>query len=269
MRRRRIVFTKPWRGRSIDGLALTTADLGFDGVELPVRPGYQIEPQNAERDLPAATETFRSRGVDVVSIAAEPDEAVVRACEAAGVGMIRTMVPIDMRDGYRTGVERARDRLARLTPILKNSGVRVGIQNHCDYFVGSAVGLVDLVAPLDAEAVCVVLDFAHCSLDGEPVDMAIDIAGDRIGLVNFKSAYRRRVTGVNTTEATWRIDWTTARDSLYSWRFAVAKLGEYGYRDAVCLPAEYSTGDGEGFLEGDAVLPYLSYDLAYLDSLRS
>ena len=39
------LFTKPWR-TPIPELASMVADLGFDGVELPVRPGYPVNPDN-------------------------------------------------------------------------------------------------------------------------------------------------------------------------------------------------------------------------------
>jgi sugar phosphate isomerase/epimerase len=48
------VFTKPWQTKSLPELARFVSDLGFDGIELPVRPGYQVEPENITKDLPEA-----------------------------------------------------------------------------------------------------------------------------------------------------------------------------------------------------------------------
>jgi sugar phosphate isomerase/epimerase len=266
MKQRRIVFTKIWNTPTIDELGKRVAGLGLDGVELPVRPGFQVTPDRAFAELPTAAAALRSHGVEIVTIASEPTEAIIRACGAAGVPTIRTMARIDMTIGYRESVKRLQEEYQRLTPLLLDAGVRIGVQNHCGYYVGSAVGLIDLVAPLDPKAVGIVLDFAHCALEGEPVDMAIEICGDRTILANFKSAYRRRTNGLNAEEAEWKIDWTTAKDSLYSWKRAVAELAGRGYAGDYCLCAEYSTGDGS-FLEGDAVLPLLRSDIDYLDRL--
>ena len=39
------VFTKPWR-MPIGELGAFVGGLGFSGVELPVRPGFQVEPED-------------------------------------------------------------------------------------------------------------------------------------------------------------------------------------------------------------------------------
>ena len=40
------VFTKPWPSKSLSELGAFVKGLGFDGVELPVRPKFQVEPES-------------------------------------------------------------------------------------------------------------------------------------------------------------------------------------------------------------------------------
>jgi hypothetical protein len=47
------VFTKPWK-LPLPEPAKMVAGWGFGGIELPVRPGFQVLPENLERDLPRA-----------------------------------------------------------------------------------------------------------------------------------------------------------------------------------------------------------------------
>ena len=49
------VFSKPWKTQSLAELGELVCELGYDGIEFPVRPGYQVEPENVVRDLPQAT----------------------------------------------------------------------------------------------------------------------------------------------------------------------------------------------------------------------
>ena len=123
--------------------------------------------------------------------------------------------------------------------------------------------------PLDPEITCAVLDFAHCALDGEPVDMALDILKPRLGLVNFKSAYRARTSGPDEQEAVWQVVWTTARCGAYSWRAAVQALHSIGYKGDICLPAEYSRIGDSGQLMGEEVIPRLKLDMDYIARLLS
>ncbi|HTT88130.1 MAG TPA: hypothetical protein VMF65_01145, partial [Acidimicrobiales bacterium] len=88
------VFTKPWPADSIEELAERVQGLGFDGAEVPVRPGFQVEPDNAEKGLPELVERFADRQLTVVSIASVLEEPVFAACAAAGVTLIRVMAPV-------------------------------------------------------------------------------------------------------------------------------------------------------------------------------
>ncbi len=63
------VFTKPWRDKSLGDLGKFVRGLGFTGVELPVRPGFQVEPENVERDLPEAARILREEGVKIGTLA--------------------------------------------------------------------------------------------------------------------------------------------------------------------------------------------------------
>ncbi len=52
------VFTKPWKTMELARLGAFVSGLGFDGIELPVRPGYQVEPETAVT-LPKAARVSR------------------------------------------------------------------------------------------------------------------------------------------------------------------------------------------------------------------
>jgi len=56
-----VVFTKPWK-IPLPELAAFVKGLGFDGIELPVRPGFQVEPQDVARKLPEAVRILGDLG---------------------------------------------------------------------------------------------------------------------------------------------------------------------------------------------------------------
>ena len=98
------VFTKPWGTLTPEALADQVASWGFHGVELPVRPGFQVEPQNALEELPRAQRVLNERGLKIVSVAGGLDETTVRACAQANVPILRVMLRIDVERGYRATV---------------------------------------------------------------------------------------------------------------------------------------------------------------------
>ena len=78
------VFTKPWK-MPVAELGEFVSGLGFEGIELPVRPDFQVEPQNVSSDLPEAAKQLASHGVKICSVAGPKDETTIAACAEAGV----------------------------------------------------------------------------------------------------------------------------------------------------------------------------------------
>ncbi|RKX35700.1 MAG: sugar phosphate isomerase/epimerase [Verrucomicrobia bacterium] len=262
------VFTKPWKTLTLEALADQVASWGLHGIELPVRPGFQVEPQDALETLPEAQRVFKDRGLKIVSVAGDLDEAAVRACAAAEVPILRVMLRIDLARGYRVSVAKFQETADSLTPLLRETGVVIGLQNHAGDFVGSAVGLMDVLAPLNPACVRAVLDLGHTALAGEPEPIAIDVASPRLAMVNLKNAIHRVVNEDEDGVKTWKTHWTTARGGLTSWATAVSTLRKHFYQGPLCLTAEYHDPDGK-FLSGDPVLPLIQDDIAFLKSLLS
>lgn len=163
------VFTKPWRTVSLAQLGEFVSGLGFDGVEFPVRPGYQVEPENV-KDLPRAAKVLGEFGVKILSVAGPTDEATIAACAEAGVPVIRVMAGINKGESYLEAESRYRRTYDGLVPLLERYGVQLGVQNHFGRFVANAIGLRRLVEPYDPRTIGIVWDAAHEALNGNDLD---------------------------------------------------------------------------------------------------
>jgi len=251
------VFTKPWK-MPLPELGEHVAGLGFDAIELPVRPGYQVEPENVARGLPEAARILARSGVRIASVAGPTDEATVLACAEAGVPIIRTMARVGPA-GYLASVAALQAEYTALLPALERTGVVIGVQNHCDRFVTNAVGLRDLLAPFEPRHVAAVWDAAHEALNGMDPDMALEVVWPHLCMVNLKNAFWQRTTGPEAEVATWRHYWTSGRQGLASWPRVIAELRRRGYSGTVCLPAEYT--------DEEAVDRLIVEDLAFAQGL--
>jgi hypothetical protein len=262
------VFTKPWT-IPIEELADLVAGLGLDGIELPIRPGYQVQPESVKALLPEAVRVLKSRGLEIRSVAAPLEPAIIEACGEAGIPIVRSMVGIEPAQlSYAATIAQHRALWDSLIPVLDKTGVSVGIQNHSGNCVGSAIGLYHLMEKYDPRHVCAILDMAHSAIAGEPTQLAVDLLWPHMrGLLNFKGAFRERINGPEEVEAEYRTHWTTAAHAAYSWRELVENVVARGFSGTFCLPAEYSDPSGAPQRMGDDVLPFLKQDIAYLKSL--
>ena len=263
------VFTKPWAD-SIEAVADRMARLGVQGIELPIRPGYQVTPDKVASALPAVVKALAKSGLKIFSVAAPLDDAIIRACGDAGIPIVRTMVGFDLaKTGAKATIEAARRRYDELIPLLDATGVAIGVQNHSGYSVGSAMGLWHLIEKYDPKHVCAILDMAHCGVAGEPTDVCVDLLWDRMpGLVNFKNAFRKRINGPEEAEAVFQTHWTTGRHGAFSWSGLVAELHKRNFRGTFVLPGEYSDPKGEPQRMGDDVLPFRASTASTTSSIQ-
>ncbi|MHB1296232.1 MAG: sugar phosphate isomerase/epimerase family protein [Anaerolineae bacterium] len=234
------VFTKPWRAMPIARLGAFIQSLGVDGIELPVRPGCQVQPEQAERELPAAARQLAAFGVRICSVAGAPSEPMLAACAAAGVPVLRVMAAVAPGEPYLQAEARLRAEYEALLPLLERYGVQLGVQNHCGAFVPNALGLARLLNGFDPRYVAAVWDAAHEALCGMEPEMALDAVWPHLCMVNLKNGYWRRTSGPEAEQAAWQHYWTAGRLGLASWPRVAAELRRRGYRGVICLTAEYS-----------------------------
>jgi sugar phosphate isomerase/epimerase len=233
------VFTKPWKTLPLPQLGQLVSGLGFDGIELPVRPGFQIEPEDVA-SLPRAAETLAEYGVSIFSVAGPSDEATIAACAEAGVPIIRVMAPIAQGEAYLEAEARYQRRFEALVPLLDEYEVKIGVQNHCGREIANAVGLRRLIERFDPRHIGAVWDAAHEALGGSEPDLALDVIWSHLCMVNLKNAVWLRTNGPESQYAQWRVYWTSGRHGLAVWPRVVDALKARAYEGVICLTAEYS-----------------------------
>lgn len=253
------LFTKPWPDKPLPELAAFARRLGFDGVELPVRPGFQVPPGHVAAGLPEAARIFAAEGLKIGSIAGPTDEATFAACAECGIPIIRIMAPIPPGASYLAAVADHQRQWDALVPLAEKHGVAVGLQNHSGRFVTNAMHLLHAVGRYDPRRICAIWDPAHNGLEGERVDLALDIVWSHLRIVNFKSAFWKRVSPPEAEEAQWASYWTTGRHGRSNWRWTAQELIARNFRGDICFSAEYS--------DHDRVDALIAEDIAYARSL--
>ena len=132
------MFTKPWK-QPLAQLGQLVKGWGFDGIELPVRPGYQVQPEKIGQDLPKAVKLLADEGLKIFSIAGPTDEAALAACAEAGVPVIRIMAPIG-EAGYLASERKYQAEFDALLPLLEKYGVKI-VEAIDDYTDANFIGI--------------------------------------------------------------------------------------------------------------------------------
>jgi sugar phosphate isomerase/epimerase len=253
------VFTKAWK-TPLPEMGKFLKGLGFDGVELTVRPKFQVEQDKIETDLPKAARLLGDLGLKIFSIAVwTVDEPVLAACAASGVGIIRLCEYTPPKESYLVQEKKIQERYDALLPLLKKHKVKIGVQNHCDEYVPNMFGVLHLIEKYDPAQIAAVWDPCHCALNGEDPEIAADIIWDRLCMVNLKNSFWKQINGPEAPVSQWQYHWTTGRRGKAPWNRVMAELNKRNYDGVVCLSAEYTD-------EPNANI-YIADDIAFAKSL--
>jgi sugar phosphate isomerase/epimerase len=171
-----IAFSKPFTHLSFDDTADLVADVGWDGIECPVRKAStHIAPERVEEDLPKMVEALKKRGREVAMITTDitgvdkSAEQILRTATKLGIrryrlGAIRYVANKSISDQLKEIAPRIRD----LAQLNKSIGIQGGIQNHSgqDYFAAPVWDAFEVIQGLDPSAIGLDFDIGHATLEG-------------------------------------------------------------------------------------------------------
>jgi sugar phosphate isomerase/epimerase len=252
------LFTKPWR-LPLHELGPLVRSLGFDHVELPVRPGCTVSPVHPRRNLGSAQAILAESGISIASIAGEPTAGLIAACGELGIPIIRMLVPIPDDQRFWPALRQVQHQWDALLPALEQAGVTLGIQNHCGRYLNHASHLWCAIGHYDPRLIAAVWDPAHNALQGEDPDVALDMLEGRVAMISLKNAVWRRRNDAAAPEGDWETYWTTGAQGLANWRRVAQELRDRSWTGTICLHAEYT--------QEHLVEPFIREDLQYARSV--
>jgi len=239
-------FSKHFQWAGWEEMAQTVAALGYEGVDLTVRPGGHVEPQRVEVDLPKVVEIIRKAGLKIPMItsgirdASTPHaEAVIKTCAALGIRLYRW-------DGFRyEGLRPLPEQLEALRPLVKDLAALNRRYGVCAiYHTHSGPGRVGasmwdlylLLKDFDAAAVAVNLDIGHATVEGG--------YGGWIHTARLLLPYTR---GVAVKDFLWRRNekgawipgWRPLGEGMVNFKQFFAMLKQAGFSGPLQLHMEY------------------------------
>ncbi len=159
-----------------DELGRTCKAMGLDGVDLPVRRGGHVLPENVAEDLPRAVESIRAAGVGVPMITtrlvrgSDPDaRPILEAASKLGVRYFRVGGQKYADTGNPAGqLAGFTEELRGLAQLAEEFGLVAGYHNHSGYDnVGAPLwDLERMFTAISSEALGSNLDAGHAKVEG-------------------------------------------------------------------------------------------------------
>ena len=127
-------------------LANTVAELGFDGIDLTVRPDGHVSPEKVEIDLPKAIQAAKKANIEILMIVTnilQADalaERVLKTATAEGIKHYRMgWYHLEMQRDITTQVDSFGMQMKGLANLNKKYQISGEYQNHGGQYLGAAV----------------------------------------------------------------------------------------------------------------------------------
>jgi sugar phosphate isomerase/epimerase len=170
-----IGFTKPFQDLGPEECAAAVEQIGWDGIECPVRPKGQIEPERAADELPKLIGALKKRGKDlavltsgIMSVTPEA-ERLLRLAHQLGIKRYRVgFINYTNKSPIEDQVREISAKLRDLAVLNKEIGITGGVQNHSgsEWFSCAVWDAWMAIKDLDPKFLGSFFDIAHATIEG-------------------------------------------------------------------------------------------------------
>ncbi len=199
------IFSKHLQFLDYDAMAETAAEIGFDGVDLTVRPGGHVLPENVERDLPRAVEAVRQAGLEVDMMTTritDPQdqytEPILKTASRLGIRYYR-MGYLRYKEelGVARTLESHKPQLRELAALNQEYGLHGAYQNHSGTRVGGPVwDIWLLIKDLDSRWMGCQYDIRHAVVEGGTSwPLGLKLLSSHIKITAIKDFYWAKING--------------------------------------------------------------------------
>jgi sugar phosphate isomerase/epimerase len=243
-----VYFSKLLQGLDLAGMAAFCKEVGLDGVDLTVRPGYPVTPDNAATVLPEAVKLFRGEGL-IVGLASAPTDlvdpegtiarATFEAAAKAGLAAVKIGY-FTYRPPFDACLKAARQRLEGFARLAERTGVRVCYHTHSGQYLGNnGASLRLLLEGFDPHHVGAYVDTGHTAVNGGPFRIELDVVKPWLSLLAIKDMLWEKRGGA------WNYRVVPAGEGIVKWADVGAAVKQAGFQGTVSLHGEYETKDLE------------------------
>jgi sugar phosphate isomerase/epimerase len=248
-----IAFSKPFQTLSASDTADFVAEVGWDGIECPVRAKGQILPERVEDELPKMVEAMKKRGKEVTIITTDVKnlkdpltEKVLRTASKLGIKRYRLgFWKYDAKKPVADTLKEAGAELRDLAALNKELGICAGFQNHsgADYVGAPIWDIYSMIKDLDPKHMGICFDIGHANIEGGlswPIESRL--------MEPFYTAVFVKDFAWKKGDKGWKAEWCPLGEGQVNPKF-FQTLKKSSYKGPICQHHEYPLKPGKEMLE--------------------
>ncbi len=243
------IFSKHLHWLGIDAMAETTAEMGFDGVDLTVRPGGHVIPENVEDELPGAAELFNKAGVDIVMLCTtiqdvtQPlTEKILKTANQLGIKYYRMdWYHYDRTIGIDQNLEDFQLKMQDLAGMNEHYGIRGAYQNHDGTWFGAPVWDVGIILKkINSDWLGLQYDILNASIEGtNSWNLGLEWIAHNIHTIDIKDGKWFKENDK------WQVDYLPLGDGDVDYKTFTGLLNKLDISVPFSMHFEYDLGGAE------------------------
>jgi len=243
-------FSKLFQFLNYDELAVVFKESGIDGIDLTVRKGGHVEPENVERDLPKAVNAAQKQGLTLPSMVtdiADVDPLSLRVIKTASENGVKFYRMAYYRYNYQISMpdnlEIFRTKMEKLAELNAKYNISGGYQNHNGTnFGGNSWEIWEVIKNMDKKQIGCFYDIYHGVVEGlQSWPNALRVIAPHINMRYIKDFY------INSTEKNARVVVCELGKGIVNFNQYFKLCRELNLNQPICLHIEYDlfTADEE------------------------
>jgi sugar phosphate isomerase/epimerase len=273
-------FSKHFQWTDVKGAAETMKDLGYEGVDLTVRPAGHVLPERAKDDLPKAAEVISKAGLKLAMITSDIVDTKTPHAES----VLNTLRSLQVRHyrwgGFRYDLKRSipdqlaefKARVKDLAAMNKQYGVTAMYHTHSGVTqVGASMwDLYLLLKDFDTDAVSANYDIGHATVEG---GFGGWIHSSRLLLPYMRGVAVKDFKWIQNEKGAWIPGWCALGEGMVNFKQFLPMLKETGFSGPLQLHMEYpelgsaANGKTESSVPKDKLLAMMRRDITRLKAL--
>lgn len=272
-----VMFTKHLQEFPIPEASKRVKAIGFDGLDLTVRPGGHVEPGRVGVELPMAVAAARAEGLTVPMISTAITGANTPHAEAT----LAAAAHDDIRKiklGYWNipkgamlpkAIDQARRELDGLEKLAETYHVTLGIHNHSGPgYVNCLPAIIwTLVRDRDPGKIAAYFDPGHATIEGGNGGwvQGLELLGPHLRIVAIKDF--AWISGPGKPKAVWHDKQVPLRDGIVPWPAFFERLSRTSFDGPISLHSEYQGKHSWRDLTTNELIEQTAADLAFVKAM--
>jgi sugar phosphate isomerase/epimerase len=270
-------FTESFQSWPIPKVCAKFREIGLDGLDLTVRPGGHIQPENAAKELPGAVQAAKDDGVRIsmlstaINDADATAESILASCAELGIDRVKL--------GYYSYSEFGKlleqiggvqTKLERVVELAKKYNVLPCVHIHSGPTIPSGGALAYLlIREFKPDEIGAYVDPMHMTIEGgnDGWRQGLDLLAPWIAISSFKNCIWTNTGRDKFGQERWRSIKCPVADGIAPIPDYVAALRKLDYHGLFTLHSEYCDSNSWKNLSTDECLEQTKRDLIYVKSL--